>query len=1248
METWVSPISKWLFNPNTVAISESAPSSSSTSATTDSIATVPTEISTDPTGHRPQSTPIVNEPLSSSSLTKNDDVKNGNLETDPCSPEEIETHASLSHPSQVTTVERTLIGKPSSPQEPPKIVLQTRDNNDISPTNAVDSTQHVTFSTPQDPITAHRFNDQESLPQSVSRGYFHTLEQQHQFEHNDDNEHHSHLQHSNSSDISEQTDVDGLSARRVNFPAIVRAIQWLKGPGTNKIFKATSYDPLSVSDKDHYSDDSSHEHHTKSRKKKQRNASKSLPPSPPLPPPPPPQPRPTISKTRLKVFVGTWNMMGQLPHIRDGITGFLDVGRHREQGNQQDQTRDPLTAHLESDPILNSDPNYSAKLSTSLPPHVSCVSNPNASSQDQTLTKSESPTETILASTDTSIPKISKRRRANNLIKRVLHPQQGSRTEISSITPTASNGQHAPDITSVSGSVPGILKEPFLEMNSKAPYHIIAINTQECEREIREAVLFPSKNTWEKQLQTELGSDYVMVKTETMAALHIAVFIWKPIEDLVSAVDSSTVATGIGGIVGNKGAVAVSVYLGSTSLLFVNAHFTAHQSNTLARNNDYKKIIQELQLNEAPKRQARGWHFKGDMKLRRHYNYPTVYPPKPGVVNINGKAKASSTTNLLDTKQNPMISASASTSHLVHTQQLQQKGSLPQETSINVTDQFDYTFWAGDLNYRVDLSREKADEYIQKGDIETMLACDQLLIQKATGAVFDGFEEAPIKFNPTYKFDPLLLIPPEGGSHNWARRGWTRTIQGRPRSMLLFPGSEVSIPSPVTASIGSPLYRIENSKSCPSLLLEENDLAEGISNTSNERVYEPDTDEAPTDEGGNGSGEQRRQKLMRRLSVSRAIQTVRRRQSAALEKINTDVAKNIHQRTPSDDVISTIRAQDLAMERQQSPISVTSLPCESVFRDQLPANTDDDFTVVRPVRAHTLALDQALRDEIISTATARNTQSIAKNGEALQSKGQQLRQPSLTPEQERQKLLKMVRYDTSSKQRVPSWTDRILWKATGGNIYLPAEIGDDTRSENGNTDGNRGWSLLRKSRSKIISEEPGPPKAPGVSGIGGSDGDKGEGHGGSSNEHGFISKLGKKTKELSAGEGTGKMSLLESLKMEFLSATSRSSRRGHGEGTSKSSYGPQATPAPLMCEDDEAREAVLVKEYTAHHDIGFFSDHRPVTAVFAVRFDWKLTDRGGVLGGGNGSGLGNGLFQIKSHRTAGDRWGPLDKVLERM
>src|SRR5690348_12486827 len=46
----------------------------------------------------------------------------------------------------------------------------------------------------------------------------------------------------------------------------------------------------------------------------------------------------------------------------------------------------------------------------------------------------------------------------------------------------------------------------------------------------------------------------------------------------------------------------------------------AHQSNTHARNSDYKRIIQELQLNDSPKNLPGRWYFKGDMQLRRHYN----------------------------------------------------------------------------------------------------------------------------------------------------------------------------------------------------------------------------------------------------------------------------------------------------------------------------------------------------------------------------------------------------------------------------------------------------------------------------------------------------------------------------------------------------------------------------------------------------------------------------------------------------
>uniref|UniRef100_A0A8C6K803 phosphoinositide 5-phosphatase n=1 Tax=Nothobranchius furzeri TaxID=105023 RepID=A0A8C6K803_NOTFU len=62
--------------------------------------------------------------------------------------------------------------------------------------------------------------------------------------------------------------------------------------------------------------------------------------------------------------------------------------------------------------------------------------------------------------------------------------------------------------------------------------------------------------------------------------------------------------------------------------------------------------------------------------------------------------------------------------------------------------------WIGDLNYRIsDLEVDSVKELIIKKDFKTLHKNDQLKRQIDEEAVFNGFEEGAIDFQPTYKYD---------------------------------------------------------------------------------------------------------------------------------------------------------------------------------------------------------------------------------------------------------------------------------------------------------------------------------------------------------------------------------------------------------------------------------------------------------------------------------------------------------------
>ncbi|XP_048482753.1 inositol polyphosphate 5-phosphatase E isoform X2 [Plutella xylostella] len=81
--------------------------------------------------------------------------------------------------------------------------------------------------------------------------------------------------------------------------------------------------------------------------------------------------------------------------------------------------------------------------------------------------------------------------------------------------------------------------------------------------------------------------------------------------------------------------------------------------------------------------------------------------------------------------------------------------------SKDVTNNFDYVFWCGDLNFRLGEPRAALLRWIEETEFPLphhlphgLLHADQLTAVLEDGAAFRDFREAPITFPPTYKYDP--------------------------------------------------------------------------------------------------------------------------------------------------------------------------------------------------------------------------------------------------------------------------------------------------------------------------------------------------------------------------------------------------------------------------------------------------------------------------------------------------------------
>lgn len=284
--------------------------------------------------------------------------------------------------------------------------------------------------------------------------------------------------------------------------------------------------------------------------------------------------------------------------------------------------------------------------------------------------------------------------------------------------------------------------------------------------------------------------EYVLLDKHNMVGLGLLVFIKRSLRSQVRHVQHSFLPRGVGGVLGNKGAVYSRWQIYDSTVCVINAHFTAHREHVEKRNADYEAILNhpafltEMALQEKKITEELPalidttslYLLKNDLKqVKKKMTHAlaalndAAMAPVASAVPVEGMASVSGAGGVQVgsgsasmASMPPLASAgivptalptSSSTSFFV-SHESTTSSSINQST-LRATDH-DLVIWLGDLNYRLDKSVPLHIAYylIEKEDIPILAALDQLTIEKEAQRVFHDFHEGMLTFPPTYQFIP--------------------------------------------------------------------------------------------------------------------------------------------------------------------------------------------------------------------------------------------------------------------------------------------------------------------------------------------------------------------------------------------------------------------------------------------------------------------------------------------------------------
>ncbi|PHH80054.1 hypothetical protein CDD80_3043 [Ophiocordyceps camponoti-rufipedis] len=214
------------------------------------------------------------------------------------------------------------------------------------------------------------------------------------------------------------------------------------------------------------------------------------------------------------------------------------------------------------------------------------------------------------------------------------------------------------------------------------------------------------KSMWEKAVQRSLnsrqaaGDKYVLLRSGQLVGAALCVFVKKSVLANIKNVEGSVKKTGLSGMAGNKGAVAIRFDYANTQICFVTAHLAAGFANYDERNRDFETI-------------HRGLRFQRNRGIENHGEYPAPVPFCLSFEAAKGLIKKNDLATLYDNDQLNL--------------QMQQGLAFPFYSEARISFNPTYKFDIGTDNYD---SSEKAripawtDRILRKGQIIRQLTYD--------------------------------------------------------------------------------------------------------------------------------------------------------------------------------------------------------------------------------------------------------------------------------------------------------------------------------------------------------------------------------------------------------------------------------------------------------------------------------------------------------------------------------------------